>query len=140
MKQNEFKPFVGLYNIKFGIKRSIIRIVLKDEEYKIILRNQFAVNTTDYYPNKFYFIQYDEKDECESIEFTKGSNLYIEECDLFLLSYSHMRLIFDKKSNHIEIEDDVGVTYHDLGFSVTKDVESQGVETVMIFRKGYWDI
>lgn len=137
MKKNKVTPFIGMNNVKFGMKREEIRSLIQDD-YKTILRNQYAENTSDYYPDHFYFIEYNKNDEFEAIEFTKGSNVYMDDLNIINFTFSDIKYLFDKKSINIEEENEISVTYHDLGLSITKDFDSDSVETVLCFSKYYW--
>ena len=54
------------------------------------------------------------------------------------LSYSELRNKYDKISLKIEEEEQVGVTYHDLGFGFTKEFGSAKIESLIVFSKEYW--
>jgi len=137
--KNIFHPFQGTGTIPFGMSREQVRAAV-NSQYKEFRRNQFAMNTSDYYQTPGFFVEYDPENKCEAIEFTSESNLYYEDTDLLRLSYSSLRDRFDKVSKEKEEEAGIGVTYHDLGFGVTEATEGDGVETVIIFSKDYWGL
>ena len=136
--KNIFVPFVGTLNIKFGEDREALRKKINCT-FKNFLRNEFAQNTTDYYIKLGFFIEYNEQDRCHGIEFTKHSNLHFQGNDLFQNKYEELRDIFDSKSTYIEEEEGVGVTYRDLGFGISQEIEGEGIETIIIFTENYWD-
>ncbi|MFT4760038.1 MAG: hypothetical protein ACI9XO_003206 [Paraglaciecola sp.] len=133
---NKFYPFKGIQNIWFGMKREQVKKVL-NEEPRIFLRNKYAENTTDYYQKLSYFVMYDKNDVVEAIEFINKRNLLIDGEDLFNKSYSKLRDIYDDLSRKKE-EEGIGITYYDLGFGASHLVDSNRIETIIIFSKTYW--
>jgi len=135
--ENKFTPFIGIEYIKFGSDRSDVNISINSDS-EVFTRNEIAENSTDYYKDLGFFVEYDSNNKCEAIEFTKDSGLLYEGRNLFDLSYSKLRTIYDSISNEMEEEDKLGCTYHDLGFAVSKSTEDDNIESVLIFSKNYW--
>lgn len=135
--KNDFKPFVGIDLISFGSDRNNIRDCL-NQNYQEFLRNQFAENTSDFYKELGYFIEYNKENICNAIEFTNESNLYLNDDNLFDYDYDSLRRKFDHLSFDKEEEDGFGVTYYDLGFGVSKVYGQNKIETIIIFSKEYW--
>jgi hypothetical protein len=136
--KNTYKPFEGTNNVSFGDKRYEIRKKL-NSNYKEFKRNQFSENTLDYFEELGFFILYSKEDICEAIEFTNNSNLYNNGENLFSLSYSELRNKYDNASSNIEEEDEVGITYHDLGFGANCECSTNKIESIIIFSKDYWN-
>jgi hypothetical protein len=134
--KNVFFPFKGIQDISFGMPRDEVRAAIS-EEYTTFRRNQFSVNSLDYYRDRGFFILYDENDYCNAIEFTDTSNLYFEEKNLFGLSYSQLRVYYDNLSLQKEEEEEVGITYHDLGFGANHAYGTDNIDSIIIFSKGY---
>lgn len=136
--KNVYKPFSGTNLISFGERRNRIREKLCSYRFLEIKRNEFAESTSDYYEDISFFIEYSSDDICEAIEFTEGANLIIKGEEVFQMSYSALRQKYDMKSKSIEEEEEIGVTYHDLGFGITKKSDADSLETAIIFSKDYW--
>jgi len=136
--KNVYEPFGGTNMISFGESRDQIREKLCNHSFLEIKRNEFAENTVDYYENIGCFIEYSSDNICEAIEFIEGAYLIIQGEKIFQKSYSGLRQKYDAKSKLLEEEEGIGVTYHDLGFGITKKLDTDGIETVIIFSKGYW--
>lgn len=132
-----YKPFIGIQDVSFGMQREAIRNILKSE-YKEFMRNDYSDNSSDYYEKLGFFVEYSDKNICEAIEFTNKSNLIYNEEDLFSIGYVNLRNKYDKLSSKIEEEDEIGVTYHDLGFGVTCKFGADKIESIIIFSDSYW--
>lgn len=133
-----FYPFKGIDLISFGDHREKIRETLNGG-FEEIKRNEFAENTSDYYPELGFFVEYDQGQSCEAIEFTGAVQLRIDGKLIFSMSYSEVRNRFDPRSNQIEEEEGFGITYHDLGFGVTCEYGTDRIESVMFFSREYWN-
>lgn len=134
--KNVFEPFKGINEISFGMERNEIRKVL-GQEYQTFRRNEFAENTSDYYSTLNLFVEYDEYDVCEAIEFTNESNLYFEGSDILKMDYKELINHYGSRSKEMEVEEDISVTFYDLGFGATKS-ENGKIETIIIFSRTYW--
>ncbi|PCH74747.1 MAG: hypothetical protein COB98_09905 [Flavobacteriaceae bacterium] len=138
MDKNIFIPFRGISaSIFFGDTREDIRKTL-GRDFIEVKRNEFAVNSSDYYEIFGFFVEFSSDNLCEAIEFTDLGSLFYNSEDLIKIDYSILRNNFDKHSLNIEEEIGIGVTYHDLGFSVTKKKDKDNIETILIFSKTYW--
>ncbi|MBL6445374.1 hypothetical protein JMN32_03590 [Fulvivirga sp. 29W222] len=135
VENNEFIPFKGTKKISFGMTRHEIRELL-DSKYITFLRNEFAENTSDYYEEKGFFIEYNSEDICDAIEFVGGSLIY-EGKDLLTLKFEDLNMMFGTLSKKKEIEDDIGVTFYDLGFGATRSGDGS-LESLIIFSETYW--
>lgn len=135
--KNTYKPLKGISDLSFGMTREEVRQSLNDK-YTVIKRNEFAENTSDYYEERGFFVEYDENDICVGIEFTDSGNIHLDEVDLFTINFSELVNKYNKLSSNIEVEDEIGVTYHDLGFSATRKYDSDEIESILIFSKDYW--
>jgi hypothetical protein len=135
--KNIAKLFIGTNKILFGDKRDIIRKKL-DENCREIKRNEYAENTSDYFENLGFFVEYSKENICEAIEFTNQTSLYLDNQNLFLLKESAIRKKYDKISKKFEIEDEIGVTYYDVGFGFTVTFGTELLESIILFSKEYW--
>ncbi len=136
--KNIFQPFLGTSDISFGMTRSDIRKALGNE-CTTFLRNEFADNTSDYYEKWGLFIEYNQNDTCNAIEITSQGNLFWKGENLLELGFSRLREKFDPQSRNFEEEEEIGVTYFDLGFGVTHTYNSNDLDSIIIFEKGYWE-
>lgn len=108
MNKNIFLPFKGTDSISFGMNRETTRGLI-NSKYICLKRNEFAENTSDYYENEGFFIEFNVNDICEAIEFTNSGCLIYKDINLLRLSYTDIRSIYDSKSKNIEEEDDISV-------------------------------
>lgn len=134
LRSKDFTQFIGLGIIKFGLSRNAIRDIL-NEPFREFKRNEFAENTTDYYPSSMVFIEYDIDNNCNAIEIHKGADFIFNGTNIFSLSYKELLEVNKKTSANFE-EDDSGITFHDLGFGVS--IHDNEIETVVLFSKDYW--
>lgn len=136
-KMNVFLPFEGIDNVRFGMDRLTVRKNI-NKPYKVFTRNEFASNTTDYFDDLGMFIEYDDNDLCEAIEFADSGSVFYGEMNLFDMGYRELRRHFDPSSSNKE-EDDAGVIYHDLGFGVSRSSDpDNAISTVILFSENYW--
>lgn len=135
--KNILRPFEGVDNISFGLKRNKLRTIIEGE-YRVIKRNEYADNSSDYYEELGFFIEYSKDDICEAIEYTNTSSLYYNGINLFALKFSELQNKYQSLSSSIELEDEVGVTYHDLGFGVSFEFGTDNIESIIVFSNDYW--
>ena len=132
--KNILRPFVGVNDIFFGSKRNVLREKIEGN-YKEIKRNEFAENTTDFYEKLGFFIEYSKDNICEAMEFTSESNLFHNGQDLFLLEFPSLERKYNEQSLNIEVEDEIGVTYYDLGFGVACEYGTDKIESIIVFSR-----
>lgn len=137
VKRNIFTPFLGVDEIRFGMSREEIRKLSKSGFY-CFRRNEYSINTTDFFQELGFFVEYDEDNNCEAIEFTNRSNLYENGNNLFDFTFSDLIKFCDQKSNKNLKENGIGATYYDLGLSFTKNIHSDRIESILIFSRSYW--
>ncbi len=135
--KNTLRPFEGVNNFSFGTERNDLRIAIQ-EDYVTIKRNEYAENTSDYYEELGFLIEYSKDNVCEAFEFTNTSNLYYNEQNLFELKFSVLKNKYGRLSSNIELEDEIGVTYHDLGFGVSCEYGTDVIESILVFSSNYW--
>lgn len=133
---NTFIPFYGTDMIAFGEERNNIREKL-NLEYKEYLENEFAENTTDYFESLGLFIEYDHNNKCNAMVFEE--TLFYEGINLMDLSFSRLKEIYDIRSTQREVEEEIGITYYDLGFGANKVFSRDEIQTIIIFSRDYWD-
>ncbi len=107
-------------------------------QYREFKRNEFAENSSDQYTDRCFIVEYDSNDICNAVEFHAGAQVIIDNHNVLAMTYDDMRRVFDLKSNEIEVEDEASVTYHDLGFSASKESGGQ-VQSILMFNRGYWE-
>jgi len=132
----DFQPFIGCEKIYFEESRETILERLGGTR-KTFLRNEFARIPTDYFESLGFFVEYNEAFLCEMIEFTDEVQLFYLGEDLFKMGYSELRNKFDPLSRKLEVEDEIGVTYHDLGFAAMKRFGQEHIESISIFSENY---
>lgn len=132
----KYIPYTGTDQIKFGMTRKEIRQIL-NLDFSSFRRNEFAENTTDFFPSLELFVEYDKNDICEALEFTKEGNLIWKGIDLCKSHFSQLTAKLDLVSSDIE-EEESTKTYHDLGITISVGKEEDEIETVMVFSKNYW--
>ncbi len=134
---NIIKPFKGVGDISFGTERSIIRKKIC-YNFKEIRRSEYAENTSDYFEENGVFIEYLKDNICEAIEFTRDSCLFYYDTELFSLTFSSIKKMFDKLSSNKEVEDEIGVTYFDLGIGIACEYGTDNIESIIVFSENYW--
>ena len=135
--KNILRPFEGVDNISFGTERYKLRKIIEGD-YKVIKRNEYAENTSDYYEELGFFVEYSKENICEAIEYINTSSLFYNEQNLFVLKFSVLKNKYKSLSSNIELEDEIGVTYHDLGFGVSCEFGTDNIESIIVFSSNYW--
>ncbi len=144
---NIFKPFTGISGITFGMHKKAVRAKL-NSSYRCFPKSEFEDSPPDHYEDLGFSVQYNASDICEGIEFFNTSNLYYNGINLLELNYPAIRKLFDDVSENKD-EDEYGVIYHDLGFSVGNSTQRglvtselndtpDNISTILIFSKDYW--
>lgn len=132
----EINPFQGFDDIKFGDESAIIEKIMKTKPRKL-KKGPFAINETDRYDG--FFVYYDKDGKCEAIEFY--SNAKFKDVSFFDEKYCDVEAQFRNIDSDIKI-DEVGFTSKKFGIGVyapNKDENDAEVESVIIFRQGYYD-
>ena len=137
MDKKIFYPFKGVETIEFGMTREKIRALL-GSDYITFLRNEFSENTSDYYKDLNMFVQYNKDNICNALEFAAYNYLIHEGRNLFDFSYKQLTDRYGILSKEKNIEDEVGVTYYDLGFGASKKMFVDEIESIIVFSKEYW--
>jgi hypothetical protein len=133
----ELIPFKGIGIITFGMTRQQCRSAL-NSTHRTFKRNEFAKNFTDYFTDLKLFLEFDEDDICQGIELHSYSHLVYEGKHLFDFDFFEFKTYYSAFSKRYEIEQDVSVTFFDLGFGASKGSDNDSLETVTIFPEKYW--
>jgi len=138
----EIYPYIGFDKIKFGFTREQIRSLINDK-VNPFFRTKDSKVATDSFDRLGIFVNYDETDCCEAIEFVRPlvEPLFLEK-NLFGLSYVSLLSWFNELDSNID-EFDAGFTSYKygIGFYAPEKEEDPNLpcEGVIIFRKGYYD-
>ena len=132
---NSLIPYSGIGDVRFGMTRREIRSLLGPPNRTF--RRTPECTETDYYAARGFFVEFN-TDVCEALEFTGPDNLYWKGVNLFALPFFEMRDFYDRLSLRLDEEGTKSVTYHDLGFSLSRSDDNGAVESVLIFSKTYW--
>lgn len=133
-----FIPFERVGKILFGMNRQTVRKIIK-LPFVEVQRSPYEESKSDFFPRLEIFIEYNSDDLCEAVEFTTGSKIIFNDINLMSLSFKSLLNQFSKISTENEFEGDYGVTYYDIGFSVSKHQVDGSIETILAFSKTYWD-
>lgn len=137
MNEYNLLPFKGIGKISFGMNRHECRLLL-NSNFRTFKRNDFAKNTTDYFPDLNFFIEFDENDICQAIEFSSYNYLIYEGRNLFDFNFAELINYYNLFSQNNEIEEDESVTFFDLGFGASKAAENDNIESIIVFSDKYW--
>lgn len=132
----DIKSYQGFGEIKFGDKSKVIEKNMKAKPRKF-KKGPLAIKETDKYDS--FFVYYDKDGKCEAIEFY--NNARFMGISFFDVKYSDVEVAFRNIDSNIKI-DEVGFTSNKFGIGVyapNKDDNDANVESVIIFRKGYYD-
>lgn len=83
---NMYKPFIGVNNLKFGKDRESLRAIFNFKQ-KEFLRNEFAENTTDFFVEEEFFLEFDKGNKLQAIEFTEDSELWLDEINILKIGF-----------------------------------------------------
>lgn len=132
----EIKSYQGFGDIRFGDESEVIEKIMKTKPKKF-KKGPFAINETDKYDS--FFVYYDKDGKCEAIEFY--NNVKYMDISFFDVKYSDVEAAFRIIDSDIKI-DEVGFTSNKFGIGVyapNKDDNDAEIESVIIFRQGYYD-
>lgn len=132
------KPYQGFDDIKFGYTSTEIQeyMGIKPSKFK---KSPYDINETDSY--KDLFVYYDAENKCEAIEFNNNSNLIFRNISFFGEKYVDVEKKFKQLDSKIEI-DEVGFNSFKYGIGVyvpNKDEDEAKIESVIIYKKGYYN-
>ncbi len=138
----EIFPYIGFDEIKFGFTRGQIRSLINDI-VNPFYRTKESKIATDSFDSLGIFINYDETDRCEAIEFVRPLvEPFFLNKNLFGLSYSNLLDWFHGLDDNID-EFDAGFTSfkYGIGFYAPDKIEDPNLpcEGMIIFREGYYD-
>lgn len=135
MDLETIKPFIGLGDLRFGMEREEVRLLLGNI-YKAFSREDRISLDVDYYVNTGLQLNYDANDELEFIEALIPANPCYR--GLSFIGRSSEDAIRDIVGMGFFVtSDDVGYFFYELGFAFYAPHEK--VEAISIFRKGYYD-
>ena len=134
----EIKSYQGFGDIKFGDESISIEKAMKVKPSKF-KKSPYDISETDAYED--FFVYYDKDGKCEAIEFNNNANLKFKDISFFDKKYIDVEIAFRNIDSDIEI-DEVGFNSNKFGIGVyapNKDDSDSEIESVIIFRKGYYD-
>ena len=134
----EIKPYQGFNDIKFGCESLEIEEYMKVKPSKF-KKSPYDISETDAYDD--FFVYYDIDGKCEAIEFHSGAELIFQNISFFDKKYVDIETAFRNIDSDIEI-DEVGFNSNKYGIGVyapNKDDCNSTIESVIIFRQGYYD-
>jgi hypothetical protein len=130
--------YQGFNDINFGLSSQEIEAKLKKKPRKILKQINDKYETDAY--DDFY-VYYDEMGKCEAVEFNNNSELIFNQINLLKKNYHDVEKLLSSLDFNIEI-DDVGFTSYKYGIGVYAPYKSElnaKIESVIIFRRGYYD-
>ena len=130
-------PYVGIGGLKLKTYRSGVRDFFGGS-YSEFKKTVSSENTTDDFG--FCHAYYDNEDKLEAVEFFNDENIDITYNDesLFKISYSRLKELLNNSKLKIEdcgfIDDHNGIS----GYTSSNN-EDEPVESILIFKNGYYD-
>ena len=132
------KSYQGVNDIKFGFDRFQIEEYMKIKPIKF-RKSPYDKSETDMYED--LFVYYDDDGKCEAIEFNSNAELVFGKISFFDKSYADIEKEFRNIDADIEI-DDVGFNSIKYGIGIyapNKEDSDSKIESVIIFKQGYYD-
>jgi hypothetical protein len=136
------KPHIGIGDIEFGLHRKTIRQKLTTE-FSSFKKAPSSVVLTDYFPSLGLFVAYNKNDLCEAVECASPAKPILSGISLMEMSMGELKLWFEQHDKAVDIEFEGLMSYafgvgiwHPVGF----DEPEETPESVIVFRKGYYDI
>ena len=102
-------------------------------------KSPYDINESEAYDD--FFVYYDIDGKCEAIEFNSSAELFFEGISFFDKKYVDLEIAFKNMDSDIEI-DEVGFNSNKYGIGVyvpNKDDCNSTIESVIIYRQGYYD-
>jgi len=134
-------PLVGVGPIRFSMSREAVREHMKSR-LQSFQRSPVDAILCDFFPDEGAFFYYDSRDYLEAIEFAAPATPTLFGVDIFGLTFRTAVSWLSEFDTHIEVEPDSVIAF-ELGVSVyaplAKDDEDVRVESVLIFRRGYYN-
>jgi hypothetical protein len=125
------KSYAGFNNITFGMKRDIVRSKLGD--YKEFRKTKYSKNTSDDFGE--FHIFYDEMNCVEAVEIFAGE-VFKDDILLFPNNSQHLQTAL-KDIDASATFDESSLISNKIGISAY--VVDENVESILVFRKGYYD-
>jgi hypothetical protein len=134
-------PYKGVGKVKFGMNPKQVRSIVQNR-FELFKRFDEEAFPSDYFPEEHAFFYYDASGLLEAIEFAPPARPTIDGLDLFGLTFGQavtkLALLDDSVKEDVD-----GAIAHRLGVSIwaplKKDDRNAPVESVLAFRKGYYD-
>lgn len=134
-------PFRGVGDIEFGMRPEAVRARVSGE-FQSFKRSPQAAFPCDYFPSEGAFFYYDASGHLEAIEFAAPAKPTVAGVELINLSFEQAVARLTALDKNIEAETDGAIAYQ-LGVSIyaplAKDNGGAPVESVLAFRKGYYN-
>ena len=134
----EIKSYQGVSEIKFGDESAVIEKFMKIKPSKF-KKSPYDISETDAYED--FFVYYDKDGKCDAIEFNSNADVIFKNISFFGVKYVDVENAFRNIDSDIGI-DEVGFNSNKFGIGVyapNKDDNDAEIESVIIFRQGYYD-
>jgi hypothetical protein len=134
-------PFRGVGAVEFGMTPEEVRSRVRSD-FKLFKRSPDVPFPSDYFPKEHAFFYYDASGLLEAIEFAPPARPTVNGLDLFSLTFGQavtkLAVLDDTLKEGVD-----GAIAHRLGVSIwapsAKYDRNAPVESVLAFRKGYYD-
>lgn len=135
----KIRPYVGVQEIDFDMKREVIRKKF-NHEFTEFKKTHFSQNTTDAF--EFCHIYYDNENLCEAIELFEPATVMFDNFVMTEQPYEKVKDFFDAIDDSLDFND-AGFTSYKYGIGVfapnASDEPEEPIESIIVFRKGYYD-
>lgn len=141
LKELKITPNQGVGPMKFFMDRKEIRVVLggKIIEFK---KTSMSTVSTDSFEDYGVIVYYDNEGKCEAIEMNSPSNPTYLEKNMIGISFAEIKKIIEIQDEEIEV-DETGLLSFKLGIGLyapnLEEPENDFVESVIVFKNGYYD-
>lgn len=133
-------PFKGTEEMEFGMSPEQIRRNL-GSRFLAFKRSEKDVFPTDYFEEVGVFCYYNETGNLNAIEFTRPADPTLNGIRFIGMGFDAAKSEFISMGQEIEEETDAAIAFG-LGISIyaplAKESPSAPVETVLVFREGYY--
>ncbi len=134
-------PNEGVGSVRFNMSADEARAAI-GLDYQSFKRSPLSASESDYFAEAATFFYYDADRKLEAIEFAPAVQPRLGGTELFGLNFKECSAYLAQLDEDVELEEDGAVAYR-VGVSIyaplAKDDEAAPVESVLVFRAGYYD-
>jgi hypothetical protein len=130
-------PGIGILQLPFGLARSLVR-----EEVPGNLRTPSRKPSEDYFPDTGLFTYFDKSDQLIAVEFFEPAQVLLNGRQLLGMPLGQAKGVLAAAGGEVE-DDPAGAMCMNIGVGLyvpsARDYPDDPVETVIVFKEGYYD-